>query len=176
MPQNQTHSFCFLSIVKVLKALSATGQKYLFDEFGATNFLALMEGVTHFGPGGIQGCRYAKILGGDKSMSMVGVICPPPDWNRVVLFEHQSPCPYTSRHGTHPWYTLQQPARTIKSPRPFLSSIVDRVHNPTSNFVLICIRSPIFWFKVCTNSLWRAVLIGEDPSIKSDNLGDFWPH
>ena len=54
MPQNQTHSFCFLSIVKVLKASSATGQKYLFDEFGATNFLALIEGVTHFGPSGIQ--------------------------------------------------------------------------------------------------------------------------
>ena len=66
MPQNQTHSFCFLSIVKVLKALSATGQKYLFDEFGATNFLALMEGVTHFGPGGIQGRRKVKILGRDK--------------------------------------------------------------------------------------------------------------
>ena len=66
MPQNQTHSFCFLSIVKVLKALSATGQKYLFDEFGATNFLALMEGVTHFGPGGIQGRRNVKKSGGNK--------------------------------------------------------------------------------------------------------------
>ena len=71
MPQNQTHSFCFLSIVKVLKALSATGQKYLFDEFGATNFLALMEGVTHFGPGGIQGRRNAKTIGGNKPREAV---------------------------------------------------------------------------------------------------------
>ena len=50
----------------MLKALSATGQKYLFDEFGATNFLALMEGVTHFGPGGIQGRRNVKTFGGNK--------------------------------------------------------------------------------------------------------------
>ena len=55
----------------MLKALSATGQKYLFDEFGATNFLALMEGVTHFGPGGMQGRRNVKIFGGDKPRDAV---------------------------------------------------------------------------------------------------------
>ena len=51
----------------MLKALSATGQKYLFDEFGATNFLALMEGVTHFGPGGMQGHRNVINLVGTSS-------------------------------------------------------------------------------------------------------------
>ena len=51
--------------------MSATGQKYLFDEFGATNFLALMEGVTHFGPGGIQGGRNVKKFGGNKPRDAV---------------------------------------------------------------------------------------------------------
>ena len=55
----------------MLKALSATGQKYLFDEFGATNFLALMEGVTHFGPDGIQGHWNVNKFGGDKPRDAV---------------------------------------------------------------------------------------------------------
>ena len=55
----------------MLKALSATGQKYLFDEFGATNFLALMEGVTHFGSSGMQGHRNVKKNVGDKPRDAV---------------------------------------------------------------------------------------------------------